>query len=97
MLETWKNASKRVKVKTIISIVTDIGAGLLMGAIGRFANYDEKKWKKAVIGVTSFGLSMAVADAASKPLNGMVDSFFDGLERAKSEEVDDEMEDEEDA
>lgn len=97
MFETWKNSSKRDKVKTIVSIITDIGAGLLMGAIGRFANYDEKKWKKAVIGVTSFGLSMVAADVASKQLNGVVDSLFDGLERVKSEEVDDEMEDEEDA
>ena len=83
-LGKWKASSGREKIKSIVRFVNSIGMLFIGQSLSACCTEEDDNFlKKASIGVSTFGLSMAACDMANKCTDALIDDIFDGYEEGK--------------
>ncbi len=93
----WKTTPTSTKIKIAVEAVCDIGATILMAAVGsKFCNENDGKLKRFAVNTTLTGLGMYAAAQSSQQINSLVDAVY-SAGKTEQTEPNEAAEDDEDA
>ena len=86
IIYNWKHWTNEERAKWVLSLLCDIGCGLLSTKLNDTLNHGNKV-SKALSGIALFGLGSAASEVASQNICDLVDIVVDVVKQQKEEKA----------